>query len=121
MSVRGELVNQPSGTAERPVSDALVYIDEPLALNRRPAKPGTGAALGTAIDVPTSCSNAYRMGRGPRAERFVGRGACEMPCGTYTTDCAVPLSGSVDGRRIRRRRCRSARQRVAQHVTVFAR
>ena len=30
MSVRGELVNQPSGTAERPVADALVYLDEPF-------------------------------------------------------------------------------------------
>jgi hypothetical protein len=31
MSVGGELVNQPSGTAERPVADALVYVDEPFA------------------------------------------------------------------------------------------
>jgi len=30
MSVRGELVNQPSGNAERPVADALVYLDEPF-------------------------------------------------------------------------------------------
>lgn len=30
MSVEGELVNQPSGTAERPVADALVYVDEPF-------------------------------------------------------------------------------------------
>jgi hypothetical protein len=30
MSVRGQLVNQPSGTGERAVGDALVYIDNPL-------------------------------------------------------------------------------------------
>jgi hypothetical protein len=30
MSVRGALVNQPSGSAERPVGDALVYVDTPF-------------------------------------------------------------------------------------------
>jgi len=30
MSVRGQLLNQPSGTGERAVGDALVYIDNPL-------------------------------------------------------------------------------------------
>lgn len=30
MSVRGDLVNQPSGSAERPVGDALVYVDTPF-------------------------------------------------------------------------------------------
>src|SRR4051794_35486659 len=30
MSVRGALVNQPSGTTERPVGDALVYVDAPF-------------------------------------------------------------------------------------------
>ncbi|HYO40917.1 MAG TPA: phosphodiester glycosidase family protein [Nocardioidaceae bacterium] len=30
MSVRGVLVNRPSGSAERPVADALVYVDEPF-------------------------------------------------------------------------------------------
>lgn len=30
MSVRGELVNQLSSTPERPVADALVYVDEPF-------------------------------------------------------------------------------------------
>ena len=31
MSVRGGLVNQPSGSSERAVGDALVYVDAPLA------------------------------------------------------------------------------------------
>ena len=35
MAVGGELVNQPSGTAERPVADALVYVDEPFDPSRR--------------------------------------------------------------------------------------
>lgn len=30
MAVHGELVSQPSGAAERPVSDALVYVDSPF-------------------------------------------------------------------------------------------
>lgn len=30
MSVSGGLVNQPSGSAERPVGDALVYVDQPF-------------------------------------------------------------------------------------------
>jgi hypothetical protein len=31
MSVRGALVNQPSGSTERPVGDALVYVDAPFS------------------------------------------------------------------------------------------
>jgi len=34
MAVGGELVNQPSGTAERPVADALVYVDEAFVSSR---------------------------------------------------------------------------------------
>ena len=30
VSVRGALVNQPSGSAERAVGDALVYVDTPF-------------------------------------------------------------------------------------------
>jgi exopolysaccharide biosynthesis protein len=35
MSVDGALVNQPSGTSERPVGDALIYVDGPWRSGER--------------------------------------------------------------------------------------